>query len=123
MAVRDVRTGLIAATCTPPADRTKRVMSDNHKVNGCLAMRRVSHDTGKTTTQAGAHALVTCNTGATPVGTREAAAAEARARRRAGHEAQFVPKVGAVPTRVRRPSAARHGRTHGTKHGYSRGRL
>ena len=78
----------------PINDSQKRVMSDICKANGYLATRITLTEMGKDIKEAEAQALITGHEGAESVGAREAAAVDARARRRAEVEEQCASKIG-----------------------------
>ena len=84
------------SSAPPTNDIQKRVMSDICKANGCLATCRTLKDMDKEIKEAEAQALITGHEGAESVGAREAAAVDARARRRAEVEEQYAPKIGTV---------------------------
>ena len=80
----------------PLNDIQKRVMPDMCKVNGYLATCRTPKDMVSEIKEAEAQALITGHEGAESVGAREAAAVDARARRRAEVEVQCKSTIDSV---------------------------
>ena len=71
-------------------------MPGTRKAGHSLVTRRTPEDNGEATYSTADHTLIIGREGTESAGARTAAAVDARARRRAAHDDQCAPKIGAV---------------------------